>query len=371
MLISFVLVQLLEVWGGKEELDHRWETVAEWIIGRKEIGRFADDPCAACDRGRDGESFDRRNAAFEDRIENAGLAPDLSRCKFFIGIEACEFGASSGAAGRTVIGIAGAEHKIFRVGFLRIDGWAEGFNVVDLATIGPRDALIGERLFDGRCELGESGNLFTSHRGALVLDEEKPIAAPGNVAGDGAVARHLDGHGFSIAIRRDIVDRDRAIGIQMQGDRSDRGLDNIRTCGDASHVCESDTEPDRAMNAHVQGAIVVEINHATEILRVVWGKQQSPYHGIVATRFIRDTAAEPIKLFTEDLRLLRHGPATEVGDAIDDDAGRLTSRVGVNDLQFVLRILHRRRLSAVRSNATVKWESSVSNEDKSERELVL
>ena len=56
------------------------------------------------------------DASFEDRAEDACLSPDFAGRKFSICVEAGHLGAGSGAAGRAVVGLSGAQDKIGAVG---------------------------------------------------------------------------------------------------------------------------------------------------------------------------------------------------------------------------------------------------------------
>ena len=75
-----------------------------------------------------------RDAAFEDAAHDALLPPDFAGRELAVGVEAGQLGAGAGAAGRAVVGLAGAEHEILAIGAGRV--WrTEEFDVVDLATV--------------------------------------------------------------------------------------------------------------------------------------------------------------------------------------------------------------------------------------------
>ena len=54
--------------------------------------------------------------AFEDAADDAFLTPDFAGLQFAVGIEAGELGAGAGAAGRAVVGFAGAEDEVSAIG---------------------------------------------------------------------------------------------------------------------------------------------------------------------------------------------------------------------------------------------------------------
>src|ERR1700733_10255417 len=85
-----------------------------------------------------GRAPDARNQGFadlihrslEDAAEDAFLSPSLTFLKQAIGEEACELRAGAGAARRTIVGLAGTEHKVTAIG----GGgprWTEHPDVVD------------------------------------------------------------------------------------------------------------------------------------------------------------------------------------------------------------------------------------------------
>ena len=60
--------------------------------------------------------------------------------KLAVGAQARELGAGAGAAGRAVVGLAGAKHEVLAVG-ARHAGWPEELDMVDLGPVGARDSL--------------------------------------------------------------------------------------------------------------------------------------------------------------------------------------------------------------------------------------
>ena len=54
----------------------------------------------------------QRVACLELAADDAGLAPHLTRLELAIGGQAGNFGAGTGAAGRAVVGFAGAQHVV-------------------------------------------------------------------------------------------------------------------------------------------------------------------------------------------------------------------------------------------------------------------
>src|SRR5258708_36228870 len=94
-------------------------------------------------------------------------------------------------------------------------GCAEKFYVIDQCAVFARDAGVDKGRSDGGgggdelCAVGE-GEVE-----GVVSDEEEPVSGPGNIAGETAVARDLDGDGGAKAIAWNIGDGDAAIFVEV------------------------------------------------------------------------------------------------------------------------------------------------------------
>ena len=83
--------------------------------------------------------------------------------------------------------------------------------MVDEFAVGTCDSLFGKRLSYCRSEMGECFDFGKADFGPLVLNEEEPVSAPCDVAGDEAMAGDLDLLAFAEAIGGHIVNGDRSI----------------------------------------------------------------------------------------------------------------------------------------------------------------
>src|SRR5690606_16764823 len=140
---------------------------------------FAADVGAAAQGRDDLAVLARFVAGLELAANDTGLAPDLSRREFAVGGQAGQFGAGAGAAGRAVVGLAGAEHEVAAVGVLV---GAEKLDVVDAPIAPASDALGFQGLADGPGVIREGGPVGAGHDPVGRLDQEEPVAAPGDVA---------------------------------------------------------------------------------------------------------------------------------------------------------------------------------------------
>src|SRR5262245_33418320 len=107
----------------------------------------------------------------------------------------------------------------------------------------------------------------------MILDQEKPVAAPGDIAMDRTVTLDGDAHGMGMAIARHIPDCYPPIVGQMRGDDTDGGLDAMLAGLDTTHVRQRRNQSDRAMAAHAEVAHIVEEDHARSARRIARSAQ--------------------------------------------------------------------------------------------------
>src|SRR5262249_23610372 len=148
---------------------------------------FGGDVGAAGNR-RDQLAVDHRDLAVEDAADDALLAPGFARLELPVGHQAGELGAGPGAAGGAVVGLAGAEDEVpaLRV---RPRRRADQLDVVNLLSASPCDRLRAQREADLPGEPGEAFYVGERELLAMVLREEEPVAAPGDVPGHLPVTR--------------------------------------------------------------------------------------------------------------------------------------------------------------------------------------
>src|SRR6185437_16644603 len=96
----------------------------------------------------------------------------------------------------------------------------------------------------------------------VIGDEEEPVAAPGNVADDPAVTRHVEWHALAISVAWHVPDRRAAIRMQGRRHNSHRRFDAVFAGRDAAQMSQGDGEADGAVAAHAEHADVVEEDYA-------------------------------------------------------------------------------------------------------------
>ncbi|MDQ1132240.1 hypothetical protein QE386_000835 [Pseudoxanthomonas winnipegensis] len=172
-------------------------------------------------------------------------------------------------------------------------------------------------------------------RARRLFGDEEPVAAPGDVAGDLAVAGDLHGHRGGVAIALHVVDRDPAIGLQRGADRADRRLDQVLARTDPAELGQGPHHADRAVPAHAQVADVVEEDHAGAGIGPTRRQQQRADHRVRAARFAGDRAAPAVEVAGEAFAALRQVALAQFGKTGDHDPGRFASGVRVDHVDLV------------------------------------
>lgn len=86
--------------------------------------------------------------------------------------------------------------------------------MVDLAAVRADDSLRAEGPADLPREVGQRLDVLQGDGQAMLLDEEEPVAAPGDIAADDPQARHLDRDLLGMAVGGNIREGDGAIGVE-------------------------------------------------------------------------------------------------------------------------------------------------------------
>ncbi len=217
------------------------------------------------------------------RTEPSNTLPMMLSCrqtspstKLAVGGQAGELGAGAGAAGGAVVGLAGAKHEVLAVAHPAPSGGPNELDVVDLAPSAPviPCAVKAWRI---RQVTSVSRSTLASAQGlAVILHQEEPVPAPGDVAHVGLESRHRHRHVLGQAIALDVVDRHGIAAFERDRHQSDRRLEPVRAGPDPPQVGQRDRHADRAVAAHAEVADVVEEDHAGRAGRIDRRQQGSP-----------------------------------------------------------------------------------------------
>src|SRR2546426_2121610 len=229
----------------------------------------------------------------EHAADHALLPPHGAGRKLAVGRQAGQLGAGAGAAGRAVVGLAGTEHEAAAVGVWRR---REELDVVDLGAVAAGDAVGGQRLAYAPGGVGQRLDLVERNWRVRPVDEEEPVAAPGDITADDTEPRYLDRHGLVPAVRRHVLDRDALVVVQGAGDRADDGIDAVHAGRDAAEVAQGFDHADRAVAAHADVADIVEVDHRRHRTRLLGRAEPGADQHAAAARLARHRRADGIVL---------------------------------------------------------------------------
>ncbi|MNP02541.1 hypothetical protein D3C76_943960 [compost metagenome] len=204
--------------------------------------------------------------------------------------------------------------------------------MVDGGTVFTGDALGFEGLEHRPGVLGQ--RLAVAQLDALAMfgHEEKPVAAPGDVATHQAMAGHVHQYLPAVAVGRHVADGYGAVFMQGGADLADRGVDLVHARCDQAQVLQRGDQADGAVAAHVQVAGVVEEDHPAGGVGRDRRAVQRAYQYIVAAWFQQAGAAPVIVQLAQLVALLGHAAAVQLREAFDHQAGWFAAGVRVDDV---------------------------------------
>ena len=205
--------------------------------------------------------------------------------------------------------------------------------MVDQRAVRASDVLCDQRIANRRTEGGQLSNMTRFERAAMLGDEEKPVTAPRDIAGQHAITGHLDAHGLAVTVGRHIAHGDAAVRIERGLDDANRRFDPVLTGPDAPHMRQRHHESDRAVSAHAEVADVVEEDHAGRAIGGVRLAQQRAHHDVRAARLRDDAGAPVVEAAAEYVEPFGQRPAAEIGATGHNQAGRFTAGVRINHVQ--------------------------------------
>src|SRR5580658_6630001 len=155
-------------------------SVTEGIVRRKYERRLSRNVSRACDLRPDSPIF-HFDIASEYAAQNSFLPPVAAGREFAVSRKARHLCACPGAARRAVISFSRTEDKIAAV-----IGWivrrSDQFNVIDLGPICPGNEVCNQSLAHLPRKRGQLFNVRGKKRERVILDEKKPVSAPGYVS---------------------------------------------------------------------------------------------------------------------------------------------------------------------------------------------
>src|SRR6185503_7321027 len=202
----------------------------------------------------------------------------------------------------------------------------EHFDVIDLGV-----APGVHSLAHAPSEIGQRLDVLQIYAQLVALDQEEPIAAPGDVAAHFTDARHLHDDLLVLAEAHDVGDRNLAVCVQHRVHRADRRIDLYQPGLHLSGERERRHKADRAVAAHAEVADVVEEDDTEAAIAAVGRTQQRTDDDIGPARLVDDCGTVVVELLTEARETVAERPAAQVWSAIQHQPGWLPAGVRVDD----------------------------------------
>src|SRR5215212_2255981 len=161
----------------------------------------------------------------------------------------------------------------------------------------------------------------------VIVNQEKPVAAPCNIARHRSKTGHFDCDVHCEPVTRYVCDFDFTVIVKSCDDNSDWCLDAMCAWTDAIQVRQRGDDSDCSMAAHPKVCDAVEEDHSRDARLVNRSAQQSAYHGVRPTRLVHDSATKVVVLISETLETVRQRIVAEIWSATNNHARRLTARV--------------------------------------------
>ena len=259
------------------------------------------------------------------------LPPSFSGSELSVGDETGQFCAGARAAGRAIIGAAGAKDKVACV-----NNWvirrAEKLDVIDQASLGSRNALALESCPDAKGKVGQAGHVVGSDFLSVLLCKEEPVATPRHVARNGPMSLHLNGHVLGVPKARHVVETDLPVPVVLETNHAHGCVQQVTPLPDTPEVSKRHDQPDGPMPTHVEDVYIVEEHDARDAIGFHGLHEQAAHQDLGPARLENNGGPKVVELLTQLLPTLGEGTLPKIGTALDHDTRGFASRVGIDDL---------------------------------------
>src|SRR5262245_17532286 len=157
----------------------------------------------------------------------------------------------------------------------------------------------------------------------MIVDQEEPVTAPGDVAG--YATEPIDIHGDLPGMPETgyVVQSDLAGFVQQRLDSAHRGLDGVLSRADSSKVCERRKQANRAMAAHSEIGGLVKKDDPGRTGRIDRLAEQRTDHCVRASRLVHNSSTQPIVFRPQQVQSLSQRSAAKLWAAFYNHACRL------------------------------------------------
>jgi hypothetical protein len=194
-------------------------------------------------------------------------------------------------------------------------------------------------------EMDELVKVRSCNRVGMMFDQKKPVATPGNVAGNRTESRYFDIDGSGPAVARNVFEGYCAVCVQDDSHNAYWRFHAMRTRLDPAQIRERRYNTDGSMSAHAQTSAVVEEDDTRNAVRTGGLAEQCAHHRFRGTRFGDKGPAEGFVILLKQKATLLQVAAAEVRATVNDGSGGLTASMRIDDPDFFQKMLLFRVLS--------------------------
>src|SRR5579871_2195045 len=160
-----------------------------------------------------------------------------------------------------------------------------------------------------------------------MVDQEKPISTPGDIAHDLLIPRYLHRDIFGVPVARHIAYRNATGRVQGSDYFADGRVDAVLSWLDPAEIGEGGHQTDGAVAAHSKIANVVEKNDSGRARRDSRRTKQAANQDIRAARLVDDGGPQPVVSVLQNPAALGNRSAAQFRTAINDNPGRFSPSV--------------------------------------------
>src|SRR5581483_5045808 len=119
-----------------------------------------------------------RDGSFKQTADDALLSPLLTRLKFAVGVQTRDLRARSRPTGGTVISLSRTQNEVLAIGIGAVSRF-KNLHVIDLRSVSAGNSIRSKSLSNSPGEVNQLFEVIHRKLEPIVLDEKKPVSAPG------------------------------------------------------------------------------------------------------------------------------------------------------------------------------------------------
>ena len=199
--------------------------------------------------------------------------------------------------------------------------------MIDLMTIVAFNTRTRQGLSNALSKLHQRIEILEHEILPVIVDEEKPVAAPRNITRHWSKSGHVNSNFCREPVARHVCHFNFATLVEMRDHDADGSLDAMCAGTDAIQVCEGRNEADGPMSAHAEITDAVEEDHSGGARCINRRAQQGSDDSFETARFIHHCVAKVVMLPAKALDAIDERVVAEIRRSTDNHARGLTTGV--------------------------------------------